>query len=62
MLLELFEAIHGKKFHNRQLQVYCKAIGISHNFSTPRTHQQNGVAKRNNRTLREMAQTMIVAS
>ena len=36
--------------------------GISYSFSSPRTPQQNGVVKRKNRTLEEMAGTMLVAS
>ncbi|GKD99240.1 retrovirus-related pol polyprotein from transposon TNT 1-94, partial [Tanacetum coccineum] len=34
--------------------------GISHNFSSPYTQEQNGVAKRRNRTLIEVARTMLV--
>ena len=41
---------------------YCNEHGISHNFSTPRTPQQNGVVERKNRTLEEMARTMLIAS
>ncbi|XP_057546012.1 uncharacterized protein LOC130825003 [Amaranthus tricolor] len=36
--------------------------GKSHNFSAPRTPQQNGVVERKNRTLEEMARTMLIAS
>ncbi|GJR57864.1 retrovirus-related pol polyprotein from transposon TNT 1-94 [Tanacetum coccineum] len=36
--------------------------GISHNFSSPYTQEQNGVAKRRNRTLIEAARTMLVGS
>ena len=41
---------------------YCNEHGISHNFSAPRTPQQNGVVERKNRTLEEMARTMLIAS
>ena len=41
---------------------YCNEHGISHNFSTPRTPQQNGVVERKNRTSEEMARTMLIAS
>ena len=40
---------------------YCDEHGISHNFSAPRTPQQNGVVERKNRTLEEMARTMLIA-
>ena len=32
---------------------------IEHTFSAPRTPQQNGVVERKNRTLQEMARTML---
>ena len=41
---------------------YCNEHGLSHNFSAPRTPQQNGVVERKNRTLEEMARTMLIAS
>ncbi|RVW49720.1 Retrovirus-related Pol polyprotein from transposon TNT 1-94 [Vitis vinifera] len=36
-----------------------KDIGIKHEFSAPRTPQQNGVVERKNRVLQEMARTML---
>ena len=41
---------------------YCNEHGLSHNFSAPKTPQQNGVVERKNRTLEEMARTMLIAS
>ena len=38
---------------------YCKSRGISHEFSAPRTPQQNGVVERKNRTLQETARTLL---
>ena len=40
------------------LRTYQKH-GIIHEFSSPRTPQQNGVVERKNRSLQEMARTMI---
>jgi len=37
-------------------------MGILHNFSTPRTPQQNGVVERNNGFLEELARTMLSKS
>src|ERR1044072_177118 len=37
----------------------CNMNRISHDFAYPRTPQQNGVVERKNRTLQEMAHTMI---
>ncbi|GJX65363.1 zf-CCHC domain-containing protein [Tanacetum coccineum] len=51
---------HGREFDNEiQFGAYCDAQGITHNFSTPRTPQSNGVVERNNRTLQEMFRTML---
>ena len=36
--------------------------GTSHNFSAPRTPQQNGVVERKNRTLVNIARTIIIES
>ena len=38
---------------------YCDEKGIKHEMSCPRTPQQNGVVERKNRTLQEMARTII---
>jgi len=37
----------------------CEKHGIIHEFSSPKTPQKNGVVERKNRTLQEMARTMI---
>ena len=38
---------------------FCKHKGISHQFSSPGTSQQNGVVERKNRTLIEAGRTML---
>ena len=40
---------------------YCKDVGIQMQHSIPYTPQQNGVAKRKNRSLKEMATCMMEA-
>ena len=50
---------HGKKFENSVFSDYCNKHGIAHEFSTPKTPQQNGVVERKNRTLQEIAKVMI---
>nr|GEW16137.1 retrovirus-related Pol polyprotein from transposon TNT 1-94 [Tanacetum cinerariifolium] len=51
---------HGKEFDNEvQFGEFCNTNGITHNFSTPRTPQSNGVVKRKNMTLQEMSRTML---
>ncbi|GJV71655.1 retrovirus-related pol polyprotein from transposon TNT 1-94 [Tanacetum coccineum] len=51
-----------KEFLNKTLHAYFKEEGIEHQTSTPRTPEQNGVVKRQNRTLVEAARTMLSAS
>ena len=50
---------HGKELENESFAKFCDDLGIGHNFSAPRTPQQNGVVERKNRTLEEMARTML---
>ncbi|GJQ96142.1 retrovirus-related pol polyprotein from transposon TNT 1-94 [Tanacetum coccineum] len=42
-----------------KLESFCDEKGISQNFSSPYTLEQNGVAERKNRTLIEAARTML---
>ena len=53
---------HGQEFENSQFLQFCTTNGIEHNFSAPRTPQQNGVAERKNRTLIEMVNSMLYGS
>ena len=53
---------HGKEFENSFFKDFCFENGIFHNFSTPRTPQQNGVVEKKNRTLQEMARTFLCES
>ena len=50
---------HGKEFENSSFTIFCEENGITHNFSAPYTPQSNGVVERKNRTLQEMASTML---
>ena len=49
----------GGELINQSFITYCKENGIKHKLSCPRASQQNGVVERKNRTLQEMARTMI---
>ncbi|XP_075098897.1 uncharacterized protein LOC142175799 [Nicotiana tabacum] len=51
---------HGGEFESRDFENFCNDQGISHDFSSPRSPQQNVVVERKNRTLQDMARTMIV--
>ncbi|XP_073024240.1 uncharacterized protein [Primulina eburnea] len=52
---------HGKEFENRSFSSFCDRKGIYHEFSAPKTPQQNGIAERKNRTLQEMARVMLTS-
>nr|GEW50890.1 hypothetical protein [Tanacetum cinerariifolium] len=51
----------GTKFLNKTLNAFFKEEGIEHQTSTARTHEQNDIVKRWNRTLVEAARTMLSA-
>ncbi|XP_070050844.1 uncharacterized protein [Nicotiana tomentosiformis] len=53
---------HGTEFDNAKFDEFCVENGITHNFSAPRTLQQNGVMERKNRTLEDMARTTLIDS
>ncbi|KAJ9552668.1 hypothetical protein OSB04_016713 [Centaurea solstitialis] len=53
---------NGIEFKNAAVEEYLASVGITHNFSAPRTPQQNGVVERKNRTLMEATKTMLNAS
>ncbi|KAJ9553475.1 hypothetical protein OSB04_017520 [Centaurea solstitialis] len=50
---------HGTEFKNSTLETFFDQKGISQNFSSVRTPQQNGVAERRNRTLIEATRSML---
>jgi transposase InsO family protein len=50
---------NGSEFKNLQVEEYLEEEGIKHEFSAPYTPQQNGVVERKNRTLIDMAMTML---
>ncbi|GKA78786.1 putative ribonuclease H-like domain-containing protein [Tanacetum coccineum] len=52
----------GTEFLNKTLHAYFAKEGIRHETSTARTPEQNGVVERRNRTLVEVARTMLSAA
>ncbi|KAK1667961.1 hypothetical protein QYE76_056120 [Lolium multiflorum] len=51
---------NGTEFKNYTLDDFLGEEGIQHQYSSPYTTQQNGVAERKNRTLIEAARTMMM--
>ena len=50
---------NGTEFKNTQFATFCASLGLEHQFSSPYVPQQNGIVERKNRTLVEMARTML---
>ena len=50
---------HGTEFKNQYFDKFYIENGIDHNYSVTRIPQQNGVVERKNRTLVDIARTML---
>ncbi|GKB82162.1 integrase, catalytic region, zinc finger, CCHC-type containing protein [Tanacetum coccineum] len=51
---------NGTEFVNKDLTEYYERVGILHQKTVPRTPRQNGIIKSQNRTLVEVARTMLI--
>jgi len=49
----------GEEFVNQKMIDFCDNHGIRRQYSAPHTPQQNGVVERKNRTIQEMARTLL---
>jgi hypothetical protein len=50
---------NGSEFRNSHFETSCHDLGLQHTFLSPYTPPQNGVVEGKNRTLCEMARTML---
>ena len=57
-IISYIRSDHGREFENVEFEIFCDGHGIEHNFSAPRTPQQNGIVEWKNRIFQEMARTM----
>ncbi|GJZ88572.1 putative ribonuclease H-like domain-containing protein [Tanacetum coccineum] len=57
--VKLIRCDNGTEFKNKEMNQFCKRKSIKREFSIARNPQQNGVAKRKNKTLIEAARTML---
>jgi len=48
-----------ESFKNENFDRFCEKHGIIHSYSSSKTPQQNGVVERKNRSLEELARTML---
>ena len=49
---------HEGEFENHKFEIFCNNLGIVHQFSSPKTPQQNGVVERKDKSIQEMARTI----
>ena len=54
-----YRSDHGGEFENYVFEMFCNENGFGHNFSTPRTFQQNWVVERKNCTFKKNARTIL---
>jgi hypothetical protein len=57
--IQKLKTYNGGQYVNNIFTIYCTTKGIQMQHTVPYTSQQNGVAERKNRTLKEMANCMI---
>jgi transposase InsO family protein len=50
---------NGSEFKNSRIENFCDEKGIKYEFSTTYTPEQNGLVERKNRTLIDMARSML---
>jgi transposase InsO family protein len=50
---------NGSEFKNSRFKTFCRDLSLKHQFSSPYVACQNGVVERKNRSLCEMARTML---
>ncbi|GJS34584.1 ribonuclease H-like domain-containing protein [Tanacetum coccineum] len=60
--VKIIDSNNGNKFKSHAMNELCAKKGIKREFSVAKTPQQNGVAKRKNKTLIEAARTMLTDS
>jgi transposase InsO family protein len=59
MLFELFVVTMAMNLKTLDSKPFCCDLGLEHQFSSPYVACQNGVVERKNRSLCEMARTML---
>ncbi|KAL8087732.1 hypothetical protein AgCh_037766 [Apium graveolens] len=59
--LKTLRSDRGGEYTSNLFKSFCRAHGINHQLTTTYTPQQNGVAERKNRTILDMARSMVKA-
>ncbi|GJW02378.1 putative ribonuclease H-like domain-containing protein [Tanacetum coccineum] len=60
--VKIIKSDNGTEFKNKVMDDFCREKGIKREYIVARTPQQNGVAKRRNKTLIEAARTILADS
>lgn len=60
--LGTFKTDGGGEYTSTAFEAYLERHGITHELSAPYSQWQNGIAERSNRTIKEMARAMLIAS
>jgi transposase InsO family protein len=59
MKLKILRTDGGGEYTSRDFESYCSNQGIIHEFTAPYTPQHNGFTERRNRSLLDMAKSML---
>jgi transposase InsO family protein len=57
--IKILRSDRGGEFLANSFQSVCEKAGIKHQFTAPYTPQQNGVVERKNRSMMEMARSLL---
>lgn len=57
--IKVLRTDNGGEYTSKEFENYLKKEGIKHEYTVPKTPEQNGVAERMNRTLVEMVRSML---
>jgi transposase InsO family protein len=58
-VVRAIHSVNGSEFKNSHFETFCRDLGLEHQLSFPYVACQNGVVERKNRSLCEMARTML---
>ena len=59
MKIKCLRSYNGGEFTSNEFNKFYEGHGIKRQFSDAKTHQQNGVVERKNRTSQEVTRTML---
>ncbi|GJX33215.1 retrovirus-related pol polyprotein from transposon TNT 1-94 [Tanacetum coccineum] len=60
--IKILRSDRGGEYESNDFAEFCSTFGIVHQTTAPYTPQQNGVAERKNRTLKNMINSMLITS